>query len=135
MTPLRSTQETSNMAPRRLLAFESKDQPLLGPKAFARRAGRHVSVASLLIALSLGAGMFGYWQFEHMGWRDAFANAAMLLSGMGPLEQRLSPDGKVFAGLYALYCGLAVIVAVGIIAAPIVHRVLHRFHLESERDE
>jgi hypothetical protein len=67
-----------------------------------------------------------------MGWVDAFANAAMILSGMGPLSPPQTTGGKLFAGLYALYSGLALIVATGIILAPVVHRLLHRFHVESE---
>jgi hypothetical protein len=65
-----------------------------------------------------------------MAWIDAFANAAMILSGMGPLAPPQTWGGKLFAGLYALYSGLAVILATGILLTPIVHRLLHRFHLE-----
>ena len=120
------------MPRRRLLGFESKHQPLLSRKAFAQRVARNFGAASLLIVLSLLAGMAGYHYFEEMAWIDAFANAAMILSGMGPLEPMKTWGGKLFAGLYALYSGLALIVAMGIIVAPVVHRVLHRFHLESE---
>jgi hypothetical protein len=70
-----------------------------------------------------------------MPWIDAFANAAMILSGMGPLASMQTWGGKLFAGLYALYSGLAVVLAVGLIIAPIFHRVLHRFHVASEDEE
>ncbi len=83
-----------------------------------------------MIGLSLFAGMLGYHIFEDMRWVDAFANASMILSGMGPLDAPKSDAGKIFAGCYALYSGLALILAAGLILAPIAHRLLHRFHVE-----
>ncbi len=77
--------------------------------------------------------MLGYHYFEAMDWIDAFANAAMILSGMGPLEPLKTAGGKLFAGCYALYSGLALIAATGVLFGPIVHRVLHRFHMELEQ--
>lgn len=65
---------------------------------------------------------------------DAFLNAAMLMGGMGPITVLQTESGKLFAGLYALYCGLVELIAVGVFAAPIVHRFLHRFHIEAEKD-
>jgi len=88
--------------------------------------------ASLLIGLSLVGGMLGYRYFEGMEWIDAFANASMILSGMGPLTPLQTSNGKLFAGLYALYSGLALILATGILLAPVVHRLLHQFHLEEK---
>jgi hypothetical protein len=119
---------------RHLLRFESKQQPLLSRRAFAKRVARNVAAAAILIGLSLLGGMAGYRYCEGMAWIDAFVNAAMILSGMGPVGQLETWGGKLFAGLYAIYSGLALILATGIIAAPIVHRLLHRFHLESEKE-
>jgi hypothetical protein len=118
---------------RRFFRFESKHQPLLSRRAFAKRLARNFLAAGLLIGLSLLGGMAGYRACEGMEWIDAFANAAMILSGMGPLTPLETWGGKLFAGLYALYSGLALIVATGIIFAPLVHRVLHRFHLEEDK--
>jgi hypothetical protein len=87
-----------------------------------------------VVAASLAIGMVGYHGFEHLSWLDAFVNAAMLLGGMGPLTTLQTDAGKLFAGFYALYCGLVVIAVAGIVLAPVAHRVLHRFHLE-ERGE
>ena len=78
--------------------------------------------------------MVGYHGFEHLSWLDSFVNAAMLLGGMGPVATLQTDAGKLFAGFYALYCGLVVIAVAGIVLAPVAHRVLHRFHLE-ERGE
>ena len=77
--------------------------------------------------------MLGYRWFEGMSWIDAFANASMILSGMWPLSPLQTWGGKLFAGLYALYSGLMLILVTGIIFAPVVHRVLHRFHVQSDR--
>jgi len=107
----------------------------MDPGAFAGRLASSVAVAALLIAVSLVAGMIGYHHYEAMEWIDAFANASMILSGMGPLTPLKTPGGKLFAGFYALYSGLALIFATGLILAPIGHLVLHRFHLETRHEE
>ena len=116
---------------RRFLSFESKLQPLLPPREFVKRVAANFGFASLLIGVSLLVGMAGYAGFEGMNLIDAFANASMILSGMGPLEPLKSVGGKLFAGFYALYSGLMLIVATGIILAPVVHRLLHQFHVDA----
>jgi hypothetical protein len=117
----------------RILHFESKQQPLLSKAAFAKRLALNFAAASALILASLLAGMLGYHITEDMAWIDAFANASMILSGMGPLDPLKTSGGKLFAGFYALYSGLLLILASGIILAPLVHRLIHRFHLEKEQ--
>ena len=121
------------MAKRFILGYESKHQPLLSRKSFALRVARSFAASALLIGVSLFAGMLGYRWTEGMDWLDAFANAAMILSGMGPLGPLQTPGGKLFAGCYALYSGLVLILAAGLLFAPIVHRMLHRFHLDSDK--
>ncbi len=118
------------MGKRHVLRFESKHQPLLARPAFARRLARNFAAASALVGVSLLAGMLGYHLTEGMGAVDAFANAAMILSGMGPLEPLRTPGGKLFAGAYALYSGLVLVMAAGVVLAPVAHRMFHRFHLE-----
>jgi hypothetical protein len=108
------------------------NQPLLNRRDFARRLMANVGFSIALIAVSLMAGMAGYHYLEGQSWVDAFANAAMILSGMGPLGQLNTTSGKIFAGCYALYSGLALILAIGVVIAPIVHRFLHRFHMDAE---
>ena len=115
-----------------LARLESKCQPLISRVRFMQRLGRCFLLASTLIFISLLLGMAGYHFFERMKWIDAFDNAAMILSGMGPLSVPQTWCGKLFAGVYALYSGLVLIIATGIIVAPIFHRLMHRFHLESE---
>ena len=121
------------MVKRHLLDYESKHEPLLNQRLFLRRLANSFATATLLTGLSLVGGMLGYRLLEGMSWIDAFANAAMILSGMGPLTPLQTWGGKLFAGFYALYSGLMLIVATGIILAPVVHRLLHRFHLETDR--
>ena len=125
----------SFVAKHHLLHLESRNKPLLSPRAFAGRLGVSLAVASAFIGVSLFGGMLGYHLLEGLAWIDAFANASMILSGMGPLDPPKTWGGKLFAGLYALYSGLAVILAAGILFTPVVHRMLHRFHLEDEKGE
>ncbi len=118
------------MSKRRFFKLETRRQPLLSRRAFAGRVAASFGAASGLIAVSLLAGMIGYHVLEGLAWIDAFVNAAMILSGMGPLDPPKTWGGKLFAGLYALHSGLAVILAAGILITPVVHRMLHQFHLE-----
>jgi hypothetical protein len=93
---------------------------------------RHFALAAAFVTVSLFIGMAGYAHFEGLAWRDAFLNASMLLGGMGPVETPQTPGGKVFAGLYALYSGLVFLVTAAILAAPAVHRLLHKFHYPAD---
>ena len=98
-----------------------------------RRGRPHlILLGAIVIVVSLGIGMTGYHFFENLPWVDAFVNAAMILSGMGPVATLQTNAGKIFAGCYALFSGLALIAILGIIFAPVVHRSLHKFHLEDE---
>jgi len=112
--------------------YERHSQSLISRRLFARRVARSLAAGASIIAVSLSAGMLGYHSLEGMPWIDAFANAAMILSGMGPLDPLRTDGGKLFAGLYAIYSGLAVILIAGVVFAPVVHRFLHRFHLEPD---
>lgn len=116
---------------RLLPEFEHRAQPVLSSRHFLIRLAHSGIISFALIAFSLFIGMAGYHVFEGMGWMDAFLNASMLLGGMGPVNIPATFNGKLFAGLYALYCGLSVIITAGVILAPVVHRILHKFHMES----
>ncbi len=115
--------------------YEPRHIPPIPRGQFTLRLLGHAALATVLIAVSLLAGMLGYRYYEQMSWVDAFVNAAMLLGGMGPVKTTdLSEAGKLFAGLYALYAGLAFIAVMGIMLTPVVHRLLHRFHWGEDRD-
>src|SRR5580698_2772921 len=94
------------------------------------RLARNILFGLLFIAIALYIGMLGYHYFERMSWVDAFVNAAMILSGMGPVGNLQTDGGKIFAGCYALYSGLALITILGIIFAPVIRRFLHKYHFE-----
>jgi hypothetical protein len=113
-----------------LFRFESRHQRPLEPHHFYRRFLKHSFLAVALMVFSLLMGMSGYVYFEALSWTDAFLNSAMLLGGMGPVNAPVTEGGKLFAGAYALYAGLVFLIAAGILAAPVVHRILHRFHWE-----
>jgi hypothetical protein len=110
--------------------FETRSERLASGKVFARRLAKGALLGFVFVAVSLVIGMAGYMGFEGLGWVDAFLNASMLLSGMGPIHNPESTAGKIFAGLYAIFCGFAVLGMAAIVFAPVVHRVLHRFHIE-----
>jgi hypothetical protein len=104
---------------------------VLQPHQFLIRLAYSTCIGLALIGVSLLAGMIGYHKLEHLNWLDSFLNASMLLGGMGPLHTPETAGGKLFAGLYALYCGLAVIAVASVMLAPVAHRVLHKLHVES----
>jgi hypothetical protein len=116
------------------MAYEKLHQPLASRRAFYSRLFGNVALALAIIAVSLLGGMAGYHTFEHESWLDAYADAAMILSGMGPLNPLRTPEGKIFAGAYALYSGLLLVATAGLILGPVLHRFLHRLHL-AEEDE
>jgi hypothetical protein len=110
--------------------FEHHSQPVLPRTQFFSRLARSGGMALALVLASLFVGMLGYHGFEKLSWTDAFLNAAMLLGGMGPVDPPSTEFGKLFAGVYALYCGLVVIFVAGLLLAPLLHRFLHKFHME-----
>lgn len=117
-----------------LFAYERRQHALLPWPAFMARLSRSLFFALALVGGSLVIGMLGYHWLEHRSWMDSFLNASMLLGGMGPVWVPQTEAGKLFAGLYALYAGLAVLVIASLMLAPLVHRMLHRFHAEDEGD-
>ena len=116
--------------------FERRHEALAPHEVYRHRLVTAGAVGGVLVALSLAIGIAGYMVFEGLGALDAFLNASMILSGMGPLHNPDSTAGKVFAGLYALYSGFAVLAIAAIMFAPIVHRIFHRLHIaDSELEE
>ena len=112
--------------------FEHRHQPLLSYARYLRRIGLHAGIGVGILLGSLLLGVFGYHKFESLPWLDALLNASMILGGMGPVNPLQTAAGKLFASFYALYSGVVFLVSAGVIFAPVVHRFLHRFHLEPE---
>jgi hypothetical protein len=118
-----------------ITSFEKRHHQVAPRIVFAERMARAIGLAMLLILPSLVVGIAGYVYFEGMSLTDAFLNASMILSSMGPATQLKTEGGKIFAGFYALYSGLVVVIATGFVLAPIFHRVLHKFHVETSRGD
>jgi hypothetical protein len=113
------------------MLLEHRTQPLLPRRLFVRRLFRYGMYAFVVIIFSLLIGMAGYHYLGRLNWVDAYLNAAMILTGMGPVNPMPSTAGKLFSGVYAIYSGVIFLSVVAMILAPIAHRLLHVFHLES----
>ena len=113
--------------------FEHISKPILARPQFISRLMRAVLLGLGLIAVSLAMGMAGYlYFFPKMDWADAFVNAAMILSGMGPLAAPETTAAKIFSGCYAIYSGLMLVMSAGVVFAPLVHRFLHKLHADED---
>ena len=113
-----------------MAVYEHRSQPLANRALFRRRLVLHFVGGLSLMALALGIGVLGYRLTEGMPWLDALLNASMILGGMGPVTELHSDGGKLFASLYALFSGVVFIALAGVLLAPALHRLMHRFHLE-----
>jgi hypothetical protein len=112
--------------------YERRRHPLLSPEKFRARLQRHSFFALGVLAASLVAGILGYHFIARLAWIDAALNAAMILSGMGPVDALTTPGAKLFATAYSLFSGIVFLAVAGIIFAPLAHRMLHKFHLDDE---
>jgi hypothetical protein len=114
--------------------FERRGQPLASRGKFLIRMTIAIGLWIVLTIVGLAIGIAGYAAFEGMSFVDAYVNAAMILSGMGPVGELKTTGGKVFAGSYAILSGLIIVIATGFVLAPIFHRILHSFHVETTED-
>jgi hypothetical protein len=115
--------------------YESSSQPLISRRAFFRRLGLHLLLALGITIASLVVGMLGYMSLAGLSPVDAFLNASMILGGMGPVDVLQSNGAKIFAGLYALFSGFILLGVAGVILAPIFHRLLHAFHIDTDASD
>ena len=115
-------------------AFRRPAYALAPRTVFYARFRRTAMYALALVGATLAIGMLGYRALEHMSWLDAFHQAAMLMSGMGPVVEIRSTAGKIFDGVYALFCGVILLASTGLLFAPVIHRILHKFHVEDARE-
>jgi hypothetical protein len=114
--------------------FEHKSKPLLSSREFFGRMVRTVSVVAGIVAFSLFMGSAGYHYLGELPWIESLLNASMILAGMGPVDPIHSSAAKLFASFYALYSGISFLTMVAILMAPLLHRFLHKFHLEASED-
>lgn len=113
--------------------YESRNEPPISRKKFYRRLTIHFGISILVVFVSLGIGMLGFMYIEESSWQEAFLHSSILLSGLGLAEVPASNAGKIFVSIYGLYAGLVFLIAAGIIIAPTVHRLLHKFHWTAKK--
>ena len=113
--------------------FEHRTQPIIARKAFILRQVRFTLISIGLIFSFLIVGIIGYMGLAHLNFIDSFLNASMIMGGMGPVAVLTDTPAKIFAGIYALLCGIILLVAVGVILAPGLHRIMHALHLEARK--
>ena len=116
-----------------MIFFEHKNDALLPLPAFFARVMRNGVLAAVMILAALLIGIVGYHWLGQLPWLDSLVNASMILGGMGPVDPIHTAAGKWFESLYALFSGVAFLTSVGVFVAPLLHRLLHRFHLEEEQ--
>ena len=112
--------------------YERKNQKLIPRYHFIKRLLINIFIGLLITFISLFGGMIGYRHYEGMNWVDAYVNASMILSGMGPVQELKTEAGKIFAGSYALFSGIIFLVTASIISIPLFHRFFHQFHIEED---
>lgn len=101
-------------------------------RRFVKKLLRNLLIGFSIILVSLWIGIWGYHHFEHMNFVDAYVNAAMILSGMGPVGKLETSGGKIFAGTYALFSGIVFLIVIAVVFAPVIHLFLHKFHMDEE---
>jgi hypothetical protein len=116
--------------------YEPHHAPLLPRRLFLRRLGRHSLIAGALFVVSIAAGIAGFHWLASESWLDAYLDATMLLGGMGPVGKYDCADGcvqgKIFAGLYALYSGVVFLGGSALVLAPVLHRIMHKLHVDEQ---
>src|ERR1035437_1511530 len=110
--------------------FERKSEPIASRSRFIKRMAACFGVSLAMIAISLGIGICGYHWTARLSWLDSLLNASMILGGMGPVDRLDNPAAKLFASAYAIFSGLMFISVMGVILAPVLHRLMHKFHLD-----
>ena len=114
--------------------YEHKSERLLPWNRFIKRVAIALSIGSAIVGFGLLLGTLGYRFIAHLDWIDALLNAAMILAGMGPVAEMTGTAAKLFATFYALFSGVVFLTGVGILLSPMIHRILHHFHLESGKE-
>ncbi|MGA2693013.1 MAG: hypothetical protein ABSF76_11660 [Opitutaceae bacterium] len=112
--------------------YEKKGDNLLTWPRFARRMALSLAATMSIVSLALAAGVIGYHAIAGLSWVDSVLNASMILTGMGPVDTMKDTASKLFASAYALFSGVIFLSAVGIVLAPIFHRIIHAFHIDDD---
>ncbi len=115
--------------------FEKKGDQLLPFPHFVGRVAFSLLLSGGILLVALLIGTVGYHYVADLDWLDAELNAAMILTGMGPIDPMRTAAAKIFASAYALFSGVVFLTAMGIVLSPVFHRVVHKFHLDDEDEE
>jgi hypothetical protein len=115
-----------------LWKYEGRQEQLAPRSIFIKRIIGALAVALGLIVVALSIGITGYHLLAGLGWIDSLLEASMILGGMGPVKELHSDASKVFASIYALFSGILFIALMGIMLAPVAHRVMHKFHVDED---
>ncbi len=114
------------------MEFEHKSEPVLPFDRFIKRIVRYTFFAFLLLGFSLGIGVVGYHYFNELPWLDSLLNASMILTGMGPIDPMKNNGAKWFASFYSIFSGVVFLSTVAVFLSPIVHRLLHKLHVDED---
>jgi hypothetical protein len=112
------------------IAFAKSPRAISTRARFYSRVGRAAALSFSLVGATLCAGTLGYHYIAQLSWLISFHQASLLLSGMGPVETNLRDAGRIFESLYSLFCGVMLLASTGLLLTPVIHRLLHRFHVE-----
>lgn len=113
--------------------YERKGDKLLPWPRFARRMALSFALLLAVVSVSLAAGVLGYHLVTGLSWTDALLNASMILAGMGPVDPMKDTASKLFASAYALFSGVVFLSAVAIVLSPVLHRIIHSFHIDEDK--
>lgn len=111
---------------------DPKDPHLIHPKIFYQRIGKNLLYAFIVMLFCLLIGVTGYHYIADLSWIDSIHNGAMILSGMGPVAEIKNTSGKLFSSAYAIFSGVAFITNIGLLFAPVAHRIIHKLNLSDE---
>ena len=117
------------------MKLEHRKQKVVSLPQFLIRVGRYALVSAMLIIFSVFIGTVGYHHFGQLSWLDSFHMSSMILTGMGPVAEMETDAAKIFSSFFALYSGVAFLSITAVFFAPIVHRLLHILHVESDEDK
>jgi hypothetical protein len=114
--------------------FERRHEKLASFSVFFKRMAASAGLSTVLVSMALSVGVAGYHWLAGFNWIDSFLEASMILGGMGPVNPLPTDGAKLFASCYALFSGLVFIAGMSILLVPVVHRMLHKFHLDESQD-
>ncbi len=115
--------------------LEKRHHTLASKKVYYKRLFYSFCLAIGFMSFSLFLGVLGYHYLGELPWIDSLLNASMILGGMGPVDILQNNSGKVFASIYALYSGISFLTSFSILMAPALHRLMHKFHLNTDDDQ